>query len=219
MEVKQLKDLVPKLLNQRSRTAEPVKYDFDKISEAVKYVGQSEMAPGKIFSFSGEREEFYRQMIYYFFNDPKFKGDLNKGLFIHGGKGTGKTVALKIFSTLSFNRVITSGKGFSIFNCDEVVTDFEVGGPATLQKMYDGNKGFDDLGDEDRPAFHYQKERNVMKSILTRRYRTFTDKGHLTFLTSNFNLALIQQEYKSRVEDRFHEMFNDISLEGKSLRK
>lgn len=211
--------LTVKLLYQPRVSVNPVKYNFDEIKNAILSIGQTMMEHGKQFNFEGPRGRFYDQLIYYFFNDSKFEGNLNKGLFVHGGKGSGKSVAFKIFRTLSFNRLIPTGKGIGFYQCDEIVSDYEADGAATMRKYCKGNLCFDDLGDENRPASYYgQKERNVMREILTRRYRAFTDDRTITHLTSNFNFEIIGQQYDLRVQDRFKEMFNDIPLTGQSLR-
>ncbi|MBI4931839.1 MAG: hypothetical protein HY841_13840 [Bacteroidetes bacterium] len=210
------------IINHQPVTIKQVRYNFNEVMEAILYLGQKFMpisSGEKKFILEEERLNLYTQLIYYFFNDDKFKGDLGKGLFIHGGKGTGKTLALKIFRALASNRLLLSGKGFRMFNCDEIVADYETSGAKCLSNYYKGNIFFDDIGDENRQALHYGTTRNVMKDIMTRRYREFTDNGSMTYITSNFNVKLIEQEYGARIEDRFKEMFNELILTGESLRK
>lgn len=209
---------VLKIVKSRVRVSDPVNYDFDEIMRAVRFVGQKLMPSDSAFSLPPERHEFYTQLIYYFFNDPKFNGNLGKGLLIRGGRGTGKTMAINVFRTLCFNGIIPQKKAYALANCDEIVNNYEVRGASSFQNYFRDNWCFDDLGHESRYAMFFGTPRNVMKDILTRRYRDFVEYGLLTFVTSNFDFELIEKEYGKRVEDRFYEMFNDMILDGKSLR-
>ena len=128
-------------------------------------------------------------------------------------------MAMQIFRNMAFNNLIKSGKGFRVVNCDDIVTNYEIKGSVTTIKYSDKNWLFDDIGDEIKQAVHFGTIRNVMKEIITKRNRAFVENGNLTFITSNYNMELIEKAYEMRVEDRFHEMFNEIILTGKSLRK
>lgn len=207
-----------KIIKPRVNSTEPVAYDFDEVLAAVRHIGQKLMPNDRPFLLPPDRFEFYTQLIYYFFNDNKFQGDLGKGLLIRGGKGTGKTMAMNIFRTIGFNGGIHMAKAFRNAHCDEVVHNYEMNGPKSLQQYFSDNWYFDDLGQESKHTVSFGTPRNVMKDILTRRHRMFVERGTMTFVTTNFNYDLIKNEYDTRVEDRFNEMFNDIILDGKSLR-
>lgn len=208
----------------------PVEYDFNEVMNAVIFIG-NKLIPDKkdsngnkiFFTLEGKRKEVYTQLIYYFFNDPKFNGNLSAGLFIHGGKGTGKTMMMNVFRNLSFNGLLkASGKGFNLNYCNAVVSEYESNGAAILQKYHHGNYAFEDLGTENKKANHYGNIRNCMQEILFTRNINFVDCGTLTYITSNFNQEVFADEkdgYGIRVGDRFFEMFNDIKLDGSSLRK
>lgn len=210
-----------KIFNQRNRIDSPISYDFEKAMQAVTYFGPECMPPGKHveFSLDGNRKEAYSQMIYYFYNDPRFDGDLNKGVFISGGRGTGKTIMMKVFSMMAASKLLPKIKSFNMVTCKKIVREYEANGVISLAEYWDNNWFFDDLGDEEKKALHFGTPRNVMADILTSRYSDWVDKGQLTFLTSNYSLKNIYQDYGIRLEDRFREMFNVIILDGESLRR
>lgn len=210
-----------RIFNQRAKLDLPIEYDFNKAMQAINYFGPECMPPGKHdkFSLSGERKEIYTQLIYYFFNDKKFNGDLNCGIFINGGKGTGKTIMMKIFKKMAENKLLPKHKSFNMAICKKIVRDYESDGVTALGDYWDGNYCFDDLGGENKKALHFGTIRNVMEEIISARYDEWVDKGQLTFLTSNYSLKIILEEYGIRAEDRFREMFNIISLDGESLRR
>lgn len=218
-----------KIITNRKKYTEKVNYDFNYIMDLIIHVG-NKLMPDKYDSFGKKIEfeineankNFYEQMVYYFFNDEKFNGNLASGLHVHGGKGTGKTMFANIFRNLSYNRIITTGKGFNMQYCDAIASEYESKGAIVLQKYYSSNYLFDDLGTENIKANHYQNIRNTMKEILSTRYRLFIDEGLLTYITSNYTQELLASEEKGygiRVEDRFNEMFNDIKLTGASMRR
>lgn len=208
-----------KIFSDRVKVNQAIDYDFDKAMQAVMYFGPECMNLGKVFNLEDGRKEIYTQMIYYFFNDARFKGDLHKGLFINGSVGTGKSILMKVFKKMNTAGLLPRFKGFNMVCCDDIVRNYEADGVDALRDYWEKNWCFDDLGDENRQALHFGTTRNVMREILTTRYRSFVDKGHLTFLTSNYDLSEIKNSYGERVEDRFLEMFNNVVLDGKSLRR
>lgn len=210
-----------KIFNQRSRIDAKIEYSFEKAMQAIMYFGPECMPPGKHDKFNLEdgRKEIYTQMIYYFYNDKEFNGDLNCGLFISGGKGTGKTIMMKVFSMMAANNLLPKFKGFNMTTCKKLVRDYEADGVDALRDYWNHNWCFDDLGDENKKALHFGTQRNVMSEILTSRYSDWVDKSQLTFLTSNYTLKNIYDEYGSRVEDRFREQYNVLILDKESLRR
>lgn len=210
-----------KIFNQRARLDSKIEYDFKKAMQAVMYFGPECMPPGKQDKFNLEdgREEIYTQMIYYFYNDSRFKGDLNCGLFISGGRGTGKTIMMKVFGMMAANKLLPKIKSFNMETCKKIVRQYEADGVDALRDYWSHNWCFDDLGDENKKALHFGTIRNVMSEILTSRYSEWVDRGQLTFLTSNYSLKNIYEEYGSRVEDRFREQYNILILDQESLRR
>jgi len=195
-------------------------YELTKVLELVNQIGQR-IIPKRIgmgFTLTEERKELYLQLIYYFFNDKRFNGDLSKGLFIHGNKGTGKTIAMQVFRTLAFNNVIRTGKGFILEPCESIVLSYEIQGAQTFERFNKHSHCLEDLGAERKIALHFGTPCNVMREILLMKYRQWQETGKPTYITSNYNYELIAKEYDMRIEDRFREMFNNIVLTGKSLR-
>jgi predicted ATPase len=52
----------------------------------------------KVYEVDLHNESIVEQICKYFAGDPEFNGDLNKGLFLMGGVGVGKTTILTLFS-------------------------------------------------------------------------------------------------------------------------
>jgi DNA replication protein DnaC len=79
--------------------------------------------------------------------------------------------------------------------------------------------GIDDLGEEHSSIKRYGTEINVGIDTLTQRHQLYTNKGYLTFATSNLNAEMMAKKYGKRIESRMHEMFNIIGVTGNDLRK
>lgn len=210
----------------------PVPYNLDDMFRVIDHIGGILVSRGKTlaggqrqFILSATLKNFYTQLIYYFFNDSRFCGDIYKGLFISGNYGTGKTLSMRIFRQISYSRLLeNTRKGFNYAPCEKIASDYELGGIEAIDKYCSNNWCYDDLGNENKDkngipyAMHYGTPRNVMQDILTRQYRHFVEHGTIVIVTSNFNLEGIKFLYGERVADRFYEMFNEINLTGDSFR-
>ncbi len=167
--------------------------------------------------------------------------DLQKGLLIIGGYGCGKTSIIKTFHEMfkfAMNQPIGVkdidgteqflGRyklGFSFYTTNGVVDDYENISENSEKEFFwkhhnFGLKYYDDLMTE-RTASNYGKV-EIFKDILEKRY----SNNAITMCSMNYTgnsveetLDAISEKYGERVYDRIFEMFNIITLNGKSLRK
>lgn len=148
--------------------------------------------------------------------------DCDKGLWLWGNNGTGKTTMLKIIK--DFCRAI--GKrdamgneyGFRIVSVPEICGIYEKEGRGGIEQFATlRRQAFDELGAEEVITGHYGTPLNVMEYILMRRYdRRYDDFTHVT---TNLTKEELKERYKDRVYDRCKEMFNFIYLGGATYRK
>lgn len=161
------------------------------------------------------------QLVYYVLRSDKFKGNIEKGLLLMGHTGVGKTVYLKALSLFmgyaqQFRfRIYTGFEMERLYQLDKSHSDVYPLEMALGNKMF----GIDDLGEEHSSIKRYGSEINVGVDTLTQRHQLYTNKGYLTFATTNLNVEMIGKKYGSRIESRAHEMFNMIGVKGKDLRK
>ena len=147
---------------------------------------------GKEFIVDSENIYFLKKICEYFSGDKNFLVDnklvsnpsLDKGLFIYGSYGFGKSVSM-----LSMSKVLAGFKnGFAYKSTIEIVNDFErkvsMKKPAELNYAK-GNYCFDDLGHEKR---HFGNE--LFSDILFQRYDLFRNTGEKTHITSNKSCLL-----------------------------
>jgi DNA replication protein DnaC len=173
------------------------------------------------FILDKSNKSYYELISNYFSQDiifeNKFEGNLNKGLLVFGGVGTGKTSSFRILQNV-YSLTKDKNHWVKMVNCQRIVTNFNssINKDEIINHHSRGKFLFDDLGSEPI-ASNFGKE-DIFKRILELRYDEYISRGTKTFITTNFNMEEIRERYGVRVYDRFYEMMNIISLEGKSKR-
>ena len=163
--------------------------------------------------------ELTDQIVRYALQLDSFNGDTDKGLILMGSTGVGKTVYLK---SLSLFMGYAQKFKFKIYTGFEMERIYQAEGEdlfslesAMKSKMF----AIDDIGEEHTTIKRYGTEINVGVDALTQRHQLYTNKGCLTFATTNLNAEMIGKKYGKRIESRIYEMFNFIGVKGEDLRK
>lgn len=189
------------------------------------------------FILDDTNRKYVNALTFYFNRDQRFndcvlnslslKMDLNKGLFIFGTVGVGKTKLVELFKN---NKRCC----YKMISCRKVVSEYVKHGHEVIEPMshsihpfiknidnfFQDTEGicFDDLGTESESANNYGNKKNVFEQILLDRY----DNGlpyHETHITSNLSPEMIKERYGDRVVSRMREMFNIIELKGSDRRR
>lgn len=148
--------------------------------------------------------------------------DPDKGLWLHGDIGSGKTTMLRIVKTFcrSIGRPGIEGRPYSfrISNAIEVCGEFSRKGYAGIETFINSrSQAFDEIGSESVPTGYYGTAENVFQYILQRRYDTRYDS--FTHVTTNFTVSEISKLYSPRIFDRCREMVNFVEFNGTTFRK
>ena len=177
--------------------------------------------PRKTFVVDQRNKEIISGLWNYFFNLPGIY-DLNKGIWMAGPPGTGKSALLYIFS--EFKRKLRSG--FRVHTANDIAMQFEQTGDLDL--FTDNSSGYlavpvnlaiDEIGHEPRPSVHFGTKRNVIQYILHTRYTFWQHTGLKTYATTNLDMNDVGEYYGEAIRDRIPHMFNIIPMEGISRRK
>lgn len=164
--------------------------------------------------------------------------DLNKGIFMYGYFGAGKSL---FFSIIKDYLKVFSYKSTEFTHCPNqfITTSIEeISVKANLEDLLKSNIVYNDrLNDFDvliRKPKHIlvnefgkdYKNKNFGTSssesvdiFLKKRYDIFQEYKKLTHVTSNFSKEEIADFFAPEIVDRFNEMFNFVTLKGQSFRK
>jgi predicted ATPase len=147
----------------------------------------------------------------------EFNIDLQKGIFLGGPVGVGKTHIMRLMQL-----IVPTPLHYELQGCDKVSAAFTRKGPVILDKYVgDPEKKdsynnriwcFDDLGMED-PAHYYRITCEVMKKILLGRHELFMRYGTFTHFTSSLDPDAIERKYGKEVRSRMREMVNRITFD------
>lgn len=160
-------------------------------------------------------------------------GTADRGLFITGPVGTGKTLAMMLIQKQTHLRRRTAGfvtapdvaamvneKG-SYTAITALVDEMEA--PDWRKGIWDGHTYrkvdliLDDLGAE-TDAVHYGVRTEPMIELIAARYDLWKRCGARTHVTTNLNMRQIKERYGDRIESRLREMCYVTRFEGKDRR-
>lgn len=170
-------------------------------------------------------DESNRELIsnlFNYFNEIEGALDLQKGLWLVGDIGTGKSTLMRLFS--DYLRIHC--QGFKMHICSKVSNDYAMSGDLDAytfnQTGYVGEPVpmcFDELGRETLPANHFGQKLNVMQHIFHVRYSLWQSTRLKTFVTTNCDTASVEVLYGDFIRDRVREMFNVVVVKGGSRRR
>lgn len=150
--------------------------------------------------------------------------DFNKGFFLYGKIGRGKSMTMKAMQKYMNSVMIRHYKredyrlGTWWKTASELANIYAADGqPALIKYAEDGlNLIVDEFGREPIPASNYGTKMNVLQFLMQLRY----DKRRttVTHITTNLTPDRLEPLYGDYVADRCKEMFNFIEFNGESLR-
>lgn len=152
-------------------------------------------------------------------------GDINKGLYIAGGCGTGKSLLMTIIAGIaSFYNVEYQFEGQKVAMCwtgkrtDEICNEFILQGCESINTIKNQNIiCLNDLASEQPEQMYMGNRMNIIRQIIESRADQF---GKFTLITSNYpmNHKRIIEWYGDRVASRLQGMCNYLELKGKDRR-
>jgi DNA replication protein DnaC len=146
-------------------------------------------------------------------------GTAEKGLFLKGECGIGKTYGCEVLAYLFDMPVFTPEDFAADFKeCEGNLHDLEkqiITGGDFFERPQ--NIVIDEIGSKDTVKCFGEAE-NIMETVLDMRYRAYLRYGVLTVVTTNLTDKEIRERYGRRIEDRIQEMFYVCRVTGKSLR-
>lgn len=179
-------------------------------------------AVGGNFAVREEMKPTLNNLVSWAMMDPGGAYNPDKGLWLWGNIGTGKSTLLEVMRVFcgqvrprdpQGNRY-----GFRTTNAIEVCAAFQKSGYEGLDTYIDSRRqAFDELGSETIPTGYYGNTENVFQYLLQRRYDS--RRSSFTHVTTNLSPDQIAPVYGARIYDRCKEMFNFVEMTGATFRK
>lgn len=179
----------------------------------------------KEFLVDSQNQTVITLLCQYFSGDSAFESfkegfSLNKGIYLVGNNGCGKTMLMKLFKT-------NPRMSFSVISSRRVAMDYEEIGPGCIKECYSGlipiadnqfgqsklGICFDDCGDEVDSRGRYGDGIRPMELVLKQRYSNLPYQAtHITSNVSPYDLAttMYGSETDQRMLGRIKESFNQI---------
>ena len=158
----------------------------------------------------------------YFSGNETTELDPNKGIYLWGPCGTGKSILMKVIQNVL--STFDYPKRFFTKSVPDLFNEVQAAKEINLSRYCGSTYCFDDLGFDGNTLKHYGNVVNPMEIIFTARYPKFQSHGVLTHATSNLPWSSDKGEsmsdrFNDRIASRGSEMFNFILLDGEDLRK
>ena len=207
-------------------------YDLESAKTVVRSIGEYRIPA---FSIDSENGFIYENLIKWVMGDSSFQcldpetksqttGRLDKGIFVAGNTGSGKSWALEIMSAFSqvdnikfeidgnFHK-LSWGCYRADFICDEYAATGQISKYKQMPVL-----AVQDFGSEPQESLYMGNRFSVMRQIIETR-GDHTDL--ITLISSNYplNHKYLKDTYGDRVISRLYEMCNYFELKGKDRRK
>ena len=172
--------------------------------------------------FSGQKD-----IISNYNNKNNKEISLNKGIFLVGEVGTGKSLMFDIFKI--YTSQVLHKNSFQLYQASDIIDSLNINGKVYFNKFSTNSSNnnipnpitcyIDDISSRNEIINYYGSVYNSMQELLTIRYNIFSRFSKLTHVSTNIYPKQLKEIYGIRVVDRMKEMFNLIELDGKSFRK
>lgn len=169
--------------------------------------------------------EVVNDLVDYFLCLPDAKYSPDKGIFLYGGVGLGKTMLMRSFWDVL--KRMESKMKFQFAAMKDIYFDVtSESNIASVRHYFKANYCFDDLGFENSAVKIYGNEMSIAEIILDKRYiefqrgyqRTHVTSNLMPFHDPNIDIPSVLDCYGVRIASRCKEMFHFVQLHGKDKR-
>jgi DNA replication protein DnaC len=142
--------------------------------------------------------------------------DINKGFFIYGPVGVGKTTLLQ---SIQKYMLIHSLPSIHYASANDISSIYSSEGEIGIKGYkYKHHRIIDDVGQEDKSG-HYGQKKWVINDLLMARYDLFLKSKKLTFISTNLTPDEFKELYGDVVADRVRQMCNIFEYPNKESRR
>lgn len=209
-------------LQQAKKLPDIIPMDYEQAMKTIIKIGKSLSKNGE-FRIDENNEDIFKNLVKYVHNDPGFEGDLNKGIFLYGVCGVGKTLMMSAFVHY-VNMMSAVKEGFRKcmeYTAKEIAIEYSEEGIKILRDYCKPEILIQDLGyegDDKMEVIHFGQRVQPLAELISYR-NDMMDRGlYRTHITSNLNHENIEQIYSVREWSRAKEMVNFIEMKGHDRR-
>lgn len=167
---------------------------------------------GKELIVHDDNLDLIKTLCFFLSRDSRFETELgyslDKGLWVRGTVGLGKTYLIKCLEHNELNPIV-------IRSMIEITNEIKANGEYNLpnnKMLY-----LDDVGTEEPLVKHYGTNIAFFKNFIESYYLKTQEFNRLIVSTNN-NFSGIEEKYGFRVRSRIKDMFNIIDVKGKDMR-
>lgn len=134
--------------------------------------------------------------------------DHNKGLFLFGEPGCGKSVIMDVFRIASIKSGLPE---WYTTNCPKLANDFELG-EKSYTFAYQHDRYFDDFGMEKPHIWLNGNKHAIMDAVIYHRYPRWVKNRQRSFFSSNMDFSQLRDRLSDPVLDRLSQITNDLII-------
>jgi hypothetical protein len=178
-------------------------------------IAMVENKPDFEWTFTPDHINNIKNMLLWIINDPTSEFPLQKGLFVFGPSGTGKTELMTAVGKFAQQQKLS--KAFTFVSMLDVYSDAKTdSGSLDLHTYHD--RAFDEFGKETGTIINYGNLIDPNEKVLEARYRKSKGVGQITHLITNATPGEVKTMFTPALTDRIKSMCSPVLFGGESMR-
>ena len=167
--------------------------------------------------FSEDEKERIKNLLLYFINDESSAYPLNKGLFVIGPPGTGKSEMMSMLADFTTENKLS--KAFEMTSMSGLYISAKTNSefdPVTKAVQF--NRCFDEFGRNLGAVMRFGDSININEAIIEQRYERTQRYGQYTHIISNMTTSEAAELLPPMIFDRIRELCTSVVFGGQSKR-
>lgn len=169
------------------------------------------------WEFNDDMKAVIRNLLLWALHDPESEYPINKGLFVYGAPGVGKTEIMDVLglwmSANNFGKAFSVKSMSTIYAEQRTIKDFDA-----LEIYQQNTRCFDEFGRTTGPVKVFGNDIDLNEAIIEARYERFRKFGQITCFISNGTPEEFENMLTPMILDRLRAMCTPVWFSGKSKR-